>query len=74
MIMRTEEYVTRNMTEPVKTRKKGSGGARPGAGRKPQNKVMLHTSIDADYLVRLRSKADEESCTVGAWLERHVTL
>ena len=34
-------------------RKKGSGGARIGAGRKKLNKTMLHTSIDKDYLLLL---------------------
>lgn len=61
------------MTE-GKERKKGSGGARQGAGRKSQGKVMMHTSINADYLARLRGRAEQDHLTVGAWLEQNVQV
>ena len=57
-----------------KERKKGSGGARQGAGRKPQNRVMMHTSINADYLARLKDMAEQAHLTIGAWLEQNVQL
>lgn len=55
-------------------RKKGSGGARIGAGRKKLNKTMLHTSIDKDYLLLLKHKAEAEHLTVGDWLVKNVKL
>lgn len=57
-----------------KMRKKGSGGARIGAGRKKLNKTMLHTSIDKDYLFLLKHKAEAEHLTIGDWLVKNVKL
>lgn len=54
--------------------KKGRGGARQGAGRKPQNKTMMHTSIDADFLAKLRERAERDNLTIGAWIEKNVKL
>lgn len=55
-------------------RKKGSGGARIGAGRKKLNKTMLHTSIDKDYLFLLKHKAEADNLTIGDWLVKNVKL
>lgn len=50
------------------------GGARAGAGRKKLGNAMLHTSLNADYLARLRELAQGEGLTVGAWLMKHLTI
>lgn len=55
-------------------KKENWGGARAGSGRKRLNKTMLHTSIDRDFLAKLRSSATKENLTVGDWLARHVVL
>lgn len=60
--------------EQEKERKKGSGGARVGAGRKRLNNVMLQTSINADFLARLRERASQAHMTVGAWIEKNVVI
>lgn len=52
----------------------GRGGARAGAGRKKLGNAMLHTSLNADYLARLRELAQGEGLTVGAWLMKHLTI
>lgn len=54
--------------------KDGRGGARPGAGRKKLNKTMLHTSIDCEFLAKLKSKADADNLTIGDWLTKHLDL
>lgn len=53
---------------------KGRGGARPGAGRKKLNKTMLHTSIDCEFLAKLKSKADADNLTIGDWLTKNLDL
>lgn len=50
------------------------GGARAGAGRKKLGNAMLHTSLNSDYLARLRELAQGEGLTVGAWLMKHLTI
>lgn len=50
------------------------GGARPGAGRKKLNKTMLHTSIDCEFLAKLKNKAEAEHLTIGDWLVKNVKL
>lgn len=55
-------------------RKKGSGGARIGAGRKKLNKTMLHTSIDCEFLAKLKNKANAENLTIGDWLTKNLDL
>lgn len=53
-------------------RKKGSGGARIGAGRKKLNKTMLHTSVDVDFYNKLKKCASNENLTIGSWLVKNV--
>lgn len=54
--------------------KDGRGGARLGAGRKKLNKTMLHTSIDCEFLAKLKNKADAENLTIGDWLTKNLDL
>ena len=54
--------------------KDGRGGARPGAGRKKLNKTMLHTSIDCEFLAKLKNKADADNLTIGDWLTKNLDL